>query len=86
MDIQTYIKDVVSSQSSENRGTHKALNEDYLLAALREKGLVDRVLQQMHFTNGSGMTEMQPQEPPRPATHFVNREDKVMQMLQMKKS
>ena len=84
MDIQTYIKDVVSSQSSELSGTNKPLNEDNLLSALRERGLVDKVLQQMHFTNGA--TDLPFQEPHRPATHFINKEDDVRQTLQPKKS
>lgn len=71
MNIQTHIKDVLRDS---NKSSHQEpFGEQDMLQALREKGVVDDVMRQLQFKSGGGVIESDG----KPATHFVDRDDKV---------
>ena len=56
------------------------INEGDILQALREKGVVEDVMKQLHFdSGGSGIAAA------KPATHYVNKDEKVAVNLTGKK-
>ena len=77
MDIQSHIKGVIHESSSSHPGS---LREQDLLQALREKGVVDDIMRQLQFDSGG-----QHMSNGKPATHFIDTDDKVAISSHLKK-
>ncbi|KAK2191243.1 hypothetical protein NP493_55g07029 [Ridgeia piscesae] len=74
LDIQTHIRDVISETLNESNGKEESLTEDGVLRALKEKGIVDNLMQQLQLTSTNGL----PLNglPVKKATHFVDKDEK----------
>ena len=71
MDIQNRIRDIMGEVITEDYSNGQ-VSEQELLQKLKQRGLVDDILQHLQFDNrvdGQGMR--------RPATHFQDKDDKV---------
>ena len=74
------------SQSITEQGgtkTRHSINGADILQAMRQKGIVEDVMKQMHFDTGGSETPLP--ETMKPATHFINREEKFAINLTDKK-
>ena len=78
MNIQSHIKDVIKETSQQ--GPQEPLHEQDLLRALREKGVVEDIMQQLQFDTGHGHMSTGA-----PATHFVDKDDRVTATTTMKR-
>ncbi|KAK3086421.1 hypothetical protein FSP39_018251 [Pinctada imbricata] len=74
MDVQNRIRDILSQTIQQDYlGQNGDVSEQDILQKLRQQGVVDDLLQQIQFSGG------QQASGGRPATHFVDREDKLTQ-------
>jgi hypothetical protein len=70
MDIQNKIRDILSDTIQQDfMGQSGKVGEEELLHKLKQQGLVDDILHQLQFRGQQGGTT--------PATHFLDRDDKV---------
>ncbi|XP_033119568.1 centrosomal protein of 76 kDa-like [Anneissia japonica] len=78
MDVHSRIRQVLSESIHELGGpsSDKEFGEQELLAALREKGIVDDIMRQLQIGEDVGHGQ-HGQHPQRPATHYVNKEEKT---------
>lgn len=73
MDIQNRIRDILSDTIQQDfMGQSGKVGEEELLHKLKQQGLVDDILHQLQFRDQQGGTT--------PATHFLDRDDKVTQL------
>lgn len=73
MDIQNRIRDILSDTIQQDfMGQSGKVGEEELLHKLKQQGLVDDILHQLQFRGQQGGTT--------PATHFLDRDDKVTQL------
>ncbi|KAJ8412653.1 hypothetical protein AAFF_G00116040 [Aldrovandia affinis] len=73
MDIHGKIRDVLAETVREGLGPgHRPLSEDDFMRALQRRGIVDEVMEDLHFAQDMPDTETGPS--PKPATHFVDKE------------
>ncbi|XP_048752411.1 centrosomal protein of 76 kDa-like [Ostrea edulis] len=73
MDIQNKIRDILSDTIQQDfMGQSGKVGEEELLYKLKQQGLVDDILHQLQFRGQQGGTT--------PATHFLDRDDKVTQL------
>ena len=85
IDVQSRIKNVLAeSLSGQNEKRAKGtISEADILQALRQKGIVDDVMKQLHFDGRETGTHIAAEI--KPATHFVDKDDKFAVNLTNKK-
>ncbi|KAJ8303256.1 hypothetical protein KUTeg_019652 [Tegillarca granosa] len=73
MDIQSRIRDILSETIQEEYpGRGDQIGEQELLSKLKERGVVDNIVEQLQFGGGGGTRGSMAYKP---ATHFVNKDD-----------
>ena len=84
MDIQSRIKDVLNTSMQNDAGGQLAhLREEDLLEALRKKGVIDDVMQQLQFetthnmSNSENVAPMTNAEEMKPATHYIDKDSRL---------
>ncbi|XP_060069379.1 centrosomal protein of 76 kDa-like [Ylistrum balloti] len=76
MDVQNRIRDIISeSIQDEYPGRMDQVGEEELLQKLKQRGLVDDILQKLQFDSSSGGANNG-----RPATHFLDKDDRLTQL------
>ena len=84
VDIQARIRDIVAGFLQDESGSRGELGDQEVLDALRQRGLVEEIMARLQI-GGSGKDSAgskvigQPSRghKARPATHYVNKDDKV---------
>uniref|UniRef100_A0A8C5GID0 Centrosomal protein of 76 kDa n=1 Tax=Gouania willdenowi TaxID=441366 RepID=A0A8C5GID0_GOUWI len=81
MDIHGKIREVLAETLRSDKGkAQSSLSEKDLLLALQSRGIIDDVMKDLRFTQEGG-TDLETKYPPKPATHFIDRE-----IVQLKKT
>ncbi|XP_071957356.1 centrosomal protein of 76 kDa-like [Antedon mediterranea] len=77
MDVHSRIRQVLSESIHDSGASDRnAFGEQELLTALREKGIVDDILQQLQIGQNPEQERYSSQQP-KPATHYVNKNEKT---------
>jgi hypothetical protein len=85
MDIQTRIRDILCENVRGDDVLHPDnLSEEELLLALRQKGVVDEVMQQLQFEQAEKPYDELGQSHRR-ATHFIDKDDYVTSAVPLTK-
>ncbi|XP_075952752.1 centrosomal protein of 76 kDa isoform X2 [Anarhichas minor] len=73
MDIHGRIREVLAETVRDVQGpAHRPLSETDFLHALQRRGIIEDVMKDLHFTQ-EGTTDAETGSPPKPATHFVDK-------------
>ncbi|XP_067146831.1 centrosomal protein of 76 kDa isoform X2 [Apteryx mantelli] len=78
MDVHGRIREVLAETIREELAPeHQQLSTEDLIKALRQRGIVDEVMKELKFVTDVNDKE-RTSAPPKPSTHFVNREPPVL--------
>ncbi|XP_078607268.1 centrosomal protein of 76 kDa-like [Branchiostoma floridae x Branchiostoma japonicum] len=86
MDVHSRIRDAVSETMEESRVSERgggAVGEEQVLESLRQRGIIDEILSEMSFEEEPSRDV---RRPAKPATHFVDREDRIKTSTPAKKA
>ncbi|XP_034071714.1 centrosomal protein of 76 kDa isoform X1 [Gymnodraco acuticeps] len=73
MNIHGRIREVLAETVREDHGpAHRSLSQADFLRALQHRGIIDDVMKDLQFTQ-EVLTDAEPGSPPKPATHFVDK-------------
>uniref|UniRef100_A0A8C4EF15 Centrosomal protein of 76 kDa n=1 Tax=Dicentrarchus labrax TaxID=13489 RepID=A0A8C4EF15_DICLA len=74
MDIHGKIREVLAETVRDDQGpAHRSLSEADFLRALQRRGIIDDVMKDLHFTQVDQHFAAETRSPPKPATHFVDK-------------
>ncbi|KAE8598300.1 hypothetical protein XENTR_v10016791 [Xenopus tropicalis] len=77
MDVHGKIREVLAeSLREEFRTESQQLSEEDLMKALRQRGIVDEVMKELHFMEDRDTRELT--STPKPATHFIDKEPRTL--------
>nr|AAI58977.1 Unknown (protein for MGC:135748) [Xenopus tropicalis] len=77
MDVHGKIREVLAeSLREEFRTESQQLSEEDLMKALRQRGIVDEVMKELHFMEDRNTRELT--STPKPATHFIDKEPRTL--------
>ncbi|XP_041648664.1 centrosomal protein of 76 kDa isoform X3 [Cheilinus undulatus] len=73
IDIHGKIREVLAETVKDSQGSAHQLSEVDFLRALQRRGIIDDVMEDLHFPKDGEYLDAEIGSPPRPATHFVDK-------------